>query len=863
MQAGNIREFARLGFLLRTSVICVCAALFGEAFADTDFEEIFLHRGNGGVSPDVFIWRDAVSPGIKFVDVKVNDRFADSMDVMFVSDGKNSAAPCLTREQLIEIGVKADLYDIPKSGAGDVKAAPSDCTGALKKIPSSQIAYDATQQVVSVTVPQEAVDRKRYTMISPNEWDHGVPSLRTSYNGYFYSSKMKGQSGNGWRTSDSTSESAYVNFNSTGTLGAWRFYSLDSFYRNPEQGWKSNHDRAYLSRDIAALRSNLQAGEIYTNTSGYMNNALPLTGVSLGTQQNISLENEFSYAPVVRGTARTNARLVIRQSGNIIYSTTLTPGPFAIDDLYSARVGADLEVTVEESDGQVQVFHVPYTVLPSMIRPGSSRYNIAAGKYRTQRHGDNSEPWVMAGNVEYGFERFTLNNMLMVSEDYQSLSTGAAWNIGNIGAFSTEIAHARYQDKAEHKDREGTAVRFLYARHFEVTGTSLQILGYQYRSKNYLTFPEFAENRNDTYTDRYAFSDDQTRLRRRNRVEMNLNQSLHGYGSLYLNMSQDRFYGTDHKATSVSGGLGTTVKQANISLSLTRMDNGRYGRADNQLGLYVSLPLGSTGSNNYGSLSYGLNRDGDNHYSQTLGYSGNAMDNRINYSITAARSAQGDNSQSGTLGYNGSLANISGGYSRGSNYNQYSAGISGGVTLYGGGVVLSPQLGNTVAIVETPGASGIGISGGGSTKTDYFGRAVLTSLTPYRYNDISLDPGKGSASQNIEIKETSRRVVPSNGAAVLLKFATRVGRRALVVVNSDKKIPVGAMAYVGDEKEEAGIVGNNGEIYLSGLDARHTQNLKVVWGEKSSEQCSFSLPALPEGKQSADDWYKKVTATCV
>lgn len=92
-----------------------------------------------------------------------------------------------------------------------------------------------------------------------------------------------------------------------------------------------------------------------TSTSGYMVGAIPLTGVSLSTSQKMLLDNQFSYSPVVRGVARTNARLVIRQRGNIIYSTTLTPGPFAIDDLYSAQVGADLEVTVEESDGQVQV----------------------------------------------------------------------------------------------------------------------------------------------------------------------------------------------------------------------------------------------------------------------------------------------------------------------------------------------------------------------------------------------------------------------------------------------------------------------------------------------------------------------------
>ena len=54
---------------------------------------------------------------------------------------------------------------------------------------------------------------------------------------------------------------------------------------------------------------------------------------------------------------------------------------------------------------------------------------------------------------------------------------------------------------------------------------------------------------------------------------------------------------------------------------------------------------------------------------------------------------------------------MSAGMSHSSGHNQYSAGMSGGITLYGGGLVLSPTLGNTVAIVETPGASGISVSG--------------------------------------------------------------------------------------------------------------------------------------------------------
>lgn len=830
------------------------------AMADSDFEEGFLKRDKNGASPDVFIYRNAVTPGVKNIDVRLNDRLASHEEILFVSDEKQNVKACLTRNQLEQLGVKVDLYSgwrTAEESAGPVTA--TQCEDIPARIPAAEVSYDDTQQVLTLTVPQEAVDSRRFTMISPTEWDHGVTSLRTSYNGYFYSSEIKSQ---GSSSKDETSRSAYINLNSTGTLGAWRLYSIDSFYRNPGEKWESNHDRMYLSRDIAALRSNFQAGEIYTQTSGYMTGAVPLSGVSLATNEQISLDSQFSYSPVIRGVARTNARLIVRQRGNIIYSTTLTPGAFAIDDLYSAQVGADLDVTVEESDGTSQRFHVPYTALPNMIRAGTMRYSLAAGQYRDQNSGSD-EPWVATASMDYGFEHFTWNSALLASEDYQFASTGISWNIGAIGAFSTDVAWSQYNETwNDNRSRSGQAARFLYARYFDITDTSLQILGYQYRSRDFREFSEFI-SRHNYKNDYSSYDDDDWQINdwqhnKRSRIEMNMTQNLEDYGSLYLTLSQDRYYGTDKKTTSISGGVGTNIGPATVSLYWTKNKDFEYN--ENQVNLSISLPLGSrnTDSRDYGTLNYSLTRDRDNRYSQSMGYSGSVLDNTINYSANVQRSTDNKYSESGTVGYNGSLASVNGGISHSHNYTQYSAGMSGGLTLYGGGLILSPQLNNTVAIIETPDASGIGVSGTNNAKTDYFGHAVVTSLTPYRYNEINLDT---SQTEGVELKETARKVVPSDGAAVLLRFATRVGRRAMVEIRSAKTIPLGSMVFIEGEKEEAGIVGTKGMTYLSGLDAKHDQKLNVIWGETKAEQCSFTLPALP-GAQQPDEWYEKIVVDC-
>jgi outer membrane usher protein len=52
--------------------------------------------------------------------------------------------------------------------------------------------------------------------------------------------------------------------------------------------------------------------------------------------------------------------VTVRQGNNIIYQTSVPPGPFTLQDVYPSGYGNDLEVSVKEADGSVQVFSVPY-----------------------------------------------------------------------------------------------------------------------------------------------------------------------------------------------------------------------------------------------------------------------------------------------------------------------------------------------------------------------------------------------------------------------------------------------------------------------------------------------------------------------
>ncbi|HHE5697855.1 TPA: fimbria/pilus outer membrane usher protein [Citrobacter amalonaticus] len=851
--------------LLAASVLLSFSCVAQAEESDREYESIFLRRDKNGASPDIFRYKNTLTPGMKHVEVVVNDRIVDARDIRFVADHESGEVrPCLTRYLLSEAGVKTELYDnwqtkLKEDDNDDTR--PAVCDDPAQRIPAARVFYDDARQQLRLTLPQEAVSSQRFQMVPPVLWDDGTPALRTAYSGYFYSSRQKNS-----RHSDdhNTRNSAFVSLNSTASAGPWRLYSFDTFIKNPWQGWQKNHDRLYAERNIIPLRARLSVGDIYTYTAGNIMGVIPLRGVTLRTSERMMLESQFSYAPVIRGTARTNARLIIRQRGHIIDSRTLTPGPFAIDDMYAGQTGADLEVTVEETDGTRQQFTVPYTSLPNMIRPGATRYSLSAGEYRNS--GGSDRPLLGAVSLERGFEAFTLNTTGLGSAHYQSLAVGAAWNVGRIGAFALDLAQSRYSlapTRGEDREtRNGSAVRMLYARQFDSTNTGLRILGYQYRSEHFLSFDEFTGR--NTYRKRepaygydgtlykpdeyYEAGDDLWNKRRRSRLEVNINQGMQDYGSLYLTLSQDRYYGTSRRSTSASAGYGFMLGKASVSLSYSYTKNGG-DYDDNMLNLSVSMPLGR-GSSNV-QASYNLVRDSDQHYSQSLGLSGSSQTSPFNWGLNVQKDPRNRYSESASLGYSTSLASLNSTLSHSSYADQFSAGMSGGVLLYKGGAILAPRMGDTIGIVETPGAADIGVPGG--NKTDRWGRAIINHLSPYRYNTVSLDT---TDAQTVELPETGRKVVPTEGAAVLLRFATRVGRRAMVVIGGSHTVPVGAMVRVEGQNEEAGIVGNNGLTYLTGLDARRDETLIVSWGQEK-RQCRFSLP-----KPTAEQWHTRIPVNC-
>jgi outer membrane usher protein FimD/PapC len=186
-------------------------------------------------------------------------------------------------------------------------------------------------------------------------------------------------------------------------------------------------------------------------------------------------------------------------------------------------------------------------------------------------------------------------------------------------------------------------------------------------------------------------------------------------------------------------------------------------------------------------------------------------------------------------------------------------GLSGSVVAHPGGITLSPYAGDTVAVVSAPAAAGASVLGYPAVRLDASGNAVVPYLTPYRNNEVAIDPK--NASPDLELKTTSQQVAPHAGSIIMLRYETVPGRAVLI----NTTLPGGAFAPFGadvldDAGNNLGVVGQGGMIYAHVL--ADTGSLTVRWGGSAGESCHLTYK-LPAAAHAADQGIPRINAVCV
>ncbi|UGS43548.1 fimbria/pilus outer membrane usher protein [Pseudocitrobacter corydidari] len=796
----------------------------GEGATDYEFDNSFIVGSQQQASLKRF---DALAfkPGVYSVDVYTNESWKGRYDVHVdrTTDGKPLI--CYTKEMLENFGLSPEKLNSTKSSDEKFCGTLADWNSE----PALKDTFSASAMRLDFSVPQQLTDGSGGSYIPPQFWDQGVPGLNLGYTANYYNILKS--------DSDDKGASAYLGINAGLSALGWQLRHSGNYTWDENSGenkWTSN--QTYLRRPIAPMKSVLTMGQF--NTNGTFFDTIRLLGGSLQTDDLMFSDNMRSYAPVVNGVAQTNALVTVRQDGNIIYQTTVTPGPFSLTDVYPAGTGNDLIVTLQEADGRTSTWSIPYDSVVQLLHPGMALYGVAAGQVDEDDLHD--KPTLGQANFQYGLNNtLTLYSALTGFNDYQAGQIGTGINTG-IGALGFDITQAR--TKLPNSSSSGQEYRATFSRMFGVSQTSVNIQGWVNSSDNYYSLRDAIYARDDQM--RGIIS---SNIRQKSGVSYSINQQFPDpWGALYLNGSITRYWNYSGKEQQYS--LGYSNNWGNLSWSVTVQrtysnetdstdDNGTTSSRrikEDMIFLSFSYPLFQSENSSVALSSNTQFKDSSFDRSQ-LGVNGSVgEDHALTWGVNSNVDKDGSYTTSVNGGYIFPKIDLSGSYSYGRRYQQTSASAEGSIVAIPGEVILTSTTGTTLAVVEAKDAAGASIVGA-PTWVDNDGYAVVSSLQPYRVNNIEIDP-KG-IDEDVQFSSTEARTVPYEGSIVKVVFNTRREKTRIFIARQGNGMPLPFGSEITDGRGKSlGFVGQGSTLYITG------DNVKNAWVRWDGGQCQVVLP---------------------
>ena len=771
------------------------AALAFDAPAAVSFEPRFLRPGPGGpVDLSAFAHAAQPQPGEYWLEVRVNDQSLGRMLIPYRRDNPDAPAQaCFDRPLLRRLGVATQA--LAQGGA--------ECRGLADWLPHARVALDFAEQRLTLEVPQASVQRQALEHTDAEHWDAGVTTGFVGYDlSVFDVDSTQGPS----RTQ------GYAGFSTGLNLGNWQLRHQGNLSSN--EGYQSlNH---YAQRELASWGAQARFGQV--TTTGELLEAVQMRGAQVFSDDRMLPASQRGFAPQVRGVARSNARVAVRQGGRLLREVVVPPGPFVIDDLYAATVGGDLQVTVTEADASEQHFTVTNAAAPLALRAGQSRYAFGLGQL-FDRYLDDA-PLFAQGTWQQGLsDSVTGYTGMTVAQDYQQGLIGSALNT-SLGAVGLDLGHAHTQEA------RGERLRLSYSTLLEGSSTRLGA-SHQRTSAGYYSLLDAHLTGSNAWASEW---------RERGRTSLTLNQPLgNAFGQLNAGLWWAHYGGKggDHQGYALS--YAHRLGQLGYGLSATR-ERDRQGREETLWQLSVSLPLGGA----RGSVTAGMNHSSRGYQAQAGYRNGNQ---RFNYGASVDAQQQGDGARLNAYGgWRASFGEFAAAAGQGPDSRQLSASARGAVVAHGGGVTLAQPLSETFALVQVPDARGARVVSSSQVQVDRQGYAVVPHLVPYQVNRLDIDPL--GLPLDVELATNSQQVIPRAGAVPLLHYPTRSGRTALfdVRLESGERVPFGAQVSDGDG-QVLGVVGQASRVLARGVQAHG--HLYLRWGEQGRQQCTAAYRLAP------------------
>ncbi|AHG22483.2 fimbrial assembly protein [Chania multitudinisentens RB-25] len=807
---------------LGTSVL-LCAVSVAQS-EDIQFNtDIMDLKDRANIDLSQFARKGFILPGTYELGISLNNQGLPARPVVFLppdDDPKGSQA-CLNQALVEQLG----LTDAAVKGLTWWHEEQCLDMASLKGM---EARADLGTSTLYLSIPQAYLEYTNANWDPPSRWEEGIPGILLDYSLNAQTQRQSQEGIQGYNLSGNGVTGA--------NLGSWRLRASWQTRINHQTGSGRPTEQSFdwtqytAHRAIAPLRARLTIGEDFLNSDIF--DSFRFTGASLVSDDNMLPPNLRGYAPEVSGVARGSARVVISQQGRVIKEVLVAAGPFRIQDLDSAVSGA-LDVRIEEADGSVQSFQIDTATIPYLTRPGQVRFKLAAGRPSDWQHQVNG-PVFASGEFSWGVSNgWSLYGGGLGGDGYSALSLGIGRDLMAFGALSADMTQSRAR-LPQQSSQQGGSYRLSYSKRFDQTNSQVTFAGYRFSDSHFMSMGDFLSAR-DNLTGI-------TPGRSKEMYTVSFNQQLQSLGlSAYLNYSHQTYWNqaTNDRYNLTVARYFDIGRFRNINLSLTGYRNNFNNTKDDGMYLSLSMPWGNAGVVSF-SGSYAASAN-----TNAVGYS-SQVGNTGNYTLRTGVS-DGNADLSGYYSHRGSLAQIDGMANyRAGQYNSVGISLMGGATLTaeGGALHRISVLGGTRMLIDTDGVAGVPVGGYGSTvNSNYFGKAVVADVSSYYRNSVRIDVDK--LADNAQATNSVVQGTLTEGAIGYRHFEVIAGEKVMAVIRlADGSVPPFGATVLNAKQQEAGMVTDAGNVYLSGL--QRGEMLTVHWNNQ--EQCRLTLPQeIPTG----------------
>lgn len=797
------RPLACVPALLALTMMMACSDV-GAAADDGGTEFDVQSLKIRGIDPAVATWfRHAprFMPGKSTVVLTVNGSPRGKVTARFDNDGRLCADKTFQQE--------AGLLTPP--GFSE-KAACFDLRTAW---PQSEIRQDPGEQRIELLVPPQAIAPAE---TGRNDWHHGGAAGLLNYDAQYMTSSGR---------------SATVNFLQLYTeaginLRDWIVRSRQNFSRFNGSD-TLQHQAAYAQRTFTKIKKVLQAGQVS------LSNSMFGAGQVLGFQlyPEAALQSTQGGPGLVEGIADGSSVIEVRQSGILVYSTTVPSGPYRLQGFSLLNTRTDLSVTQTGGNGETRRFVVPVSALLLNGHAPAPGLSIGAGKLEQQGTGET--PLMATAATGWRLSPFaTLNAGILGSSLYRAAALGLDSQPFDRTLLSLQTTAAQ---NARHNNHGLSVTAALNRQLSERVSVSLNTV------RQTSGFREISD----------ALQDNQADIRGRNRSQTAVGVSWadRKLGNLNISLARSETFYQRGSSYYIRSAWSRQVSRTYLSVSLEH-DTGTAGRrSDNRLYASLSLPLGDAQTvSSYLSGSRNARRSG-------VRYSSSGQEG--GWSLSSEHDLRNNRSSgTGTLNRVTPVSQLSGGVSHNSdNYTSWSTRIAGAVVAHERGVTLSPhQIGDTFGIVQVGNESGVRLNTpAGPVWTDGRGHAVLSSLGGFRRSPIQVDTR--TLEKNVDIANAWQETEAARGSVSYLGFDVARTRRVLAEVQDRHGSPLPHGAGVFDAAGNlVTIADNRGRVFIPHAGPTDTLSVQL----SGTTLCSFTL-SLPE-QSVTGGLYEETRAVC-